>query len=114
MEKTKSKLFSLEPVVLSVIAPGLGQISMGNRFLGFSFMSATLGTAVAALYLFARGYLAYMDFAINLDPATDVPQPGEIIPIVDIVILFIISIGVYFGSILHAVLRYRNISNERV
>ena len=97
------KSITFGPVIVSIILPGLGQMAMGKKALGLSFMLSALSSVGVVLYLFVTGYLRYMDIVLSLDLAVqEPPNVWEVMHIKEIFIFFGITIFVYLASIIHA------------
>jgi len=112
MQSKNNRILS-NPLIASALIPGLGQISMGDRAIGFLFLIGALSSLGFALYLFVAGYIAYIDFALNLDPDTPMPSISVMMRLKEMISYFAIAIIIHGSSIIHALFRYRQRANER-
>jgi len=93
----------MNPVLLSAMLPGMGHLSMGKKALGMLFLISSITFVGLGLFMFIKGYLAYLDLAVNFDPNAALPKPGEVIKIKEMIILFATAIVIHFTSIIHTI-----------
>ena len=100
--KSKSGL-SFGPVMASVFVPGLGQIALGKKAIGFGFLIITLSVLCYGMYLFIHGYLSYLDSMIYFEPNAKPPDLVKIMRLKELVGSIVIALTVHVVSIFHTI-----------
>lgn len=100
--KSKSGL-SFGPVMASVFVPGMGQISLGKKTIGISFLIITLSVMGYGVFLFINGYLSYLDTIIGFEPNSNPPDLMKVMRLKELVASVLIALTVHAISIFHTI-----------